>query len=566
MKTKIMIIVTLLIIIGIILSVNINDVSYVQASSDIGEEQDTYDIYYGSKRIRNLDAYVINNGVYLPCDMIGQYLYNPGIEIDEKNSSIIIYMPHQNLMLEDPIILDFVRQNMEQAVIPLRNINNQYYMPLDVLKTFFRVTYTIEDDNVYIEQANDIIKFGKINKSMVQAKPSVQDPRSEELYLNMNDTLEIIKETDHYYKAKTSDDIICFVKKGDVSLYEVDLSLVDYYNVKKRKINFEDQKINLVWEYVYRNTPAPPEDKINGIDVLSPTWFYIKDSEGNLGNKADKAYLNDVRNKGYQIWGLVTNSFNSELTHTVLNDEALTRKVIAQLLFYASLYDMDGINIDFEYVKDEDRDALTNFVGTLRYYTEIQGLNLSIDVMIPTSWTVEYDRAALSNFVDYVAVMTYDEHWSKCPTAGSVASHGWVEKAVINTLKEVPPEKLLLGIPLYTRIWKEWEENGEHKISSKSMSMEDVRNLVNEKNLYVQWLDYEKQYYIEYSENNATYKVWIEDGRSIAHRLGLAEKYDLAGTACWRKGFEDESVWDIFDDVLKNQASYSKYKDMEYMN
>ena len=98
------------------------------------------------------------------------------------------------------------------------------------------------------------------------------------------------------------------------------------------------------------------------------------------------------------------------------------------------------------------------------------------------------------------------------------------------------------------------------------MSMEDVRNLVNEKNLYVQWLDYEKQYYIEYSENNATYKVWIEDGRSIAHRLGLAEKYDLAGTACWRKGFEDESVWDIFDDVLKNQASYSKYKDMEYMN
>lgn len=565
MKTKIMIAVTLLIIIGIILSVNINGVSYVQASSEDTADE-VYDIYYKGKRIRHLDAHVINNGVYLPVDMIGEYLFNAGIGIDEKNSCITIDIAQQNLMLEDARVLDFIRQNMGQAVIPLRNIENEYYMPLDVLKTFFRVTYTIEGDDVYIEQANDIMQFAKINKSMVQVKPSVEDLRSEGLYLNVDDTLEVIKETDRYYKVKTSDGITCFVKKGDVNLFNIDLSLVDYYNTKKRKINYENQKINLVWEYVYRNTPTPPEGKINGIDVLSPTWFYIKDVEGNLGNKADKAYLNDVHNKGYQVWGLVTNSFNSELTHKVLNDEALTQKVIAQLLFYASLYDLDGINVDFESVKDEDRQALTNFVAALRYYTEMQGLNLSIDVMIPVPWTVEYDRAALSELVDFIAVMTYDEHWSKSPTAGSVASHNWVENALIKTLEEVPPQKLLLGIPLYTRLWTEYEENGEHKVQSKSMSMEDVRNLVREKNLDVRWLDVEKQYYIEYTEDNKTYKVWIEDGRSIAHRLGLAEKYDLAGTACWRKGFEDESVWDIFNEVLKNRTSYTNFNYMEYVD
>lgn len=564
MKTKIMILLTLLIIIGIILYVNIDGISYVEASADINDNEDSFYIYYEGKKVSDLEAYVINNGAYIPCDMLGSYLNNPGIEVDEKNNSIIINIGQENLILEDPIILDFIRQNMSQAVIPIKNIENQYYMPLDVLKTFFHVKYNIVGNRVYIEQANNVIKLGKINKDMVKVKPSLQDTRSEGLYLNINDSVEIIDETDHFYKIETYDGITCFVKKGDVTIHEIDLAQVDYYQIKKRKVDYKNQKINLVWEYVYKNTPAAPEEKINSIDVLSPTWFYIKDSEGNLGNKADKGYLNEVHSKGYQVWGLVTNSFNSELTHTILTDDALTKKVIAQMLFYASLYDLDGINIDFESVKDDDRQPLTNFVSMLRYYTEKQGLNLSIDVMIPTSWTVEYDRAALSNLVDYIAVMTYDEHWSKCPTAGSVASYGWVENALKKTLQEVPSDKLLLGIPLYTRLWTEWYENGEPKISSKSMSMEDVRALVNEKNLNVQWLDDGKQYYIEYAENDKTYKIWIEDGRSIAYRLGLVEQYDLAGSACWRKGFEDESVWDIFNDILKNGISSSQYKEMDY--
>lgn len=565
MKTKLMIFLMLLIIISIILTVNTNITSYVQAVSDISESEDIYYIYYEEKEAKNHNAYVINGGVYLPCNMIGTYLNNQGIEIDEKNSQIIIHLAQETIMLEEPIVLDFIKQNMEQAVIPLRVIEEEYYMPLDVLKTFFHVTYSIKDQKVYIEQANHIIQLGKINKDMIKAKPSVIDKRSKDLYFNMNDTLKIIKETEHYYKVKTSDNIYAYVKKEDITILDsIDLSQVDYYYFNRKKVDYKDQKINLVWEYVYRNTPTPPENKIEGIDVLSPTWFYIKDTEGNLGNKGDKAYLNNVHKNGYQVWGLVTNSFNSELTHTVLNDEVLTKKVVAQLLFYANLYELDGINIDFESIKDDDRQALTNFVALLRYYTKMQGLYLSIDVMIPTPWTVEYDRSALSNLVDYIAVMTYDQHWSKCPTAGSVASYDWVERAVQKTLEEVSPEKLLLGIPLYTRLWTEWEENNEHKIQSKSMSMEEVRNLIDEKNLNVQWLDKEKQYYIEYEEDNKVYKVWIEDERSIANRLGLLNQYDLAGSACWRKGFEEESVWELFDEIIKNHVPYTKYIDMEY--
>lgn len=540
--------------------IGLDGLLYAQAVSDSSDEPEAWDIYFGNKKIRGEDGYVINNGVYLPCDVIGKYIKNSAVTVDEANNKIILDVSQLNIQLGDQEVLDFIEENMQEAYIPLKNIRDELYFPLDVLKSFFHVSYELSGDNIYIEDVEGLKTMGEITTDNAQVKPSVSDDQSIDLQFKKGDIVEFIKETDHYYKVLTMNGISCFVYKNDISLFNIDLSQVDLYSFKKQKDIEYSKKINLVWEYVYKNTPAPDDEKNEAIDIISPTWFYFNDTEGNLGNKADKGYLNQVKANGYQVWGLVTNSFNGDLTNKILNDDALSKKVAAQLMFYASLYDLDGLNIDFENVKDEDRQALTNFIALLRQYTEKQGLYLSIDVMIPASWTVEYDRAALSELVDYIAVMTYDEHWSSSTVAGSVASYGWVKNAVKNTLKDVPSEKLLLGIPLYTRLWIEANE----QVSSQSLSMDQVRQLVEDKRLKTEWLDEEKQYYIEYEEDNKSYKVWIEDSRSLAHKLGLVEKYNLGGSASWRKGFEEDQVWKIFQDIVKNNQSYTLYANENY--
>jgi spore germination protein YaaH len=287
----------------------------------------------------------------------------------------------------------------------------------------------------------------------------------------------------------------------------------------------------------------------------APTWFdLIVEGDGNIENLGDKGYTEAAHAGGYMVWATITNSFSTKgstaFTTKTFNNSALLNKSVAQYIFYSCLYDVDGINIDYEDVADGDAAGLVAFTALLRNYTERQGLVLSIDTLIPRPWTIEYDRAALSKYVDYLAVMTYDEHYSSSPAAGSVASLPWVESAVKDILKDVPASKLLLGVPLYTRIWT---VDGAGKIiSNPAAKMPEVRSLLESKGLTPVWLDREKQYYAEYPDGANTARIWIEDSRSIANRLNLVSKYNLAGAACWQLRQGEDQIWDVFDGMLKN--------------
>jgi spore germination protein YaaH len=249
---------------------------------------------------------------------------------------------------------------------------------------------------------------------------------------------------------------------------------------------------------------------------------------------------------------------STAFTTKTFNNSGLLNRSVAQYIFYASLYDVDGINIDYEDVSDSDAAGLVAFTALLRNYTERQGFVLSIDTLIPRPWTAEYDRASLSKYVDYIAVMTYDEHYAGSPAAGSIASLPWVEDALKATLKDVPASKLLLGIPLYTRIWT---VDGSGKIiSNPSAKMPTVRSTLDTNGLTPVWRDKEKQYYVEYPNGSNTSKIWIEDSRSIANRLDLVKKYNLAGSACWQLSQGEEEIWDVFNGMLKNNKSLSNYE------
>lgn len=334
--------------------------------------------------------------------------------------------------------------------------------------------------------------------------------------------------------------------------------------IKEVRPPFKPQgKISLVWDHVLGD-PADlaREEPIPGLTVISPTWFAVTDGGGSVANKADWKYVQDARNKGYKVWPLVSNSFDPDMTKVFLADEAAQDRAIRQLLLFTALYDLDGINIDFENVYDDDKDRFTAFVGRLTQKLKQQGMVVSIDATVPANvpmWSNFYDREALGRIVDYFMVMTYDEHWRTSPVAGSVASVGWVERGIVNTLKYVPKEKLLMGIPFYTREWRETDlGSGRVQVRSGTLWMTDVDNRIARYKLTPRWLENAGQYYIEYAADGYRYKVWIEDARSIGLKVALANKYDLAGIAAWRKGFEKEGIWSGIQVALGQPATAAR--------
>ncbi len=398
---------------------------------------------------------------------------------------------------------------------------------------------------------------------MCRAVSSLIKGKGKPVNLSLNDTVFITGETDNYYKILAEDNHTVYLMKDYVTLPEIDLSKVDFYAPKKTKFKRNGEKINLAWEYVGQITPSAPEAKHNGLDILSPTWFkLITNGDGSVENNGDKGYTDSAHTNDYMVWSTITNNMytkdSTAFTTKIFNNSNLLNKSVAQYIFYSCLYDVDGINIDYEDVFDGDAAGLVAFTALMRNYTERQGLVLSIDTLIPRPWTQEYDQASLSKYVDYLAIMTYDEHYAGSPAAGSIASLPWVEDAVEATLEDVPASKLLLGIPLYTRIWT--VDNTGAIISNPSANMETIRNTIKSKGLTPTWLKKEKQYYIEYENDSKISKIWIEDSRSISNRLNLVSQYNLAGSACWQFNHAEDKIWDVFYDMLKNNQSMNNYQ------
>lgn len=523
-----------------------------------GAGDDSYALYYNNKILKQR-GYCINNTPYLPVSMIGVYANNPGISADLSKDQLVINLAAQNIMMADDATTNFVKTYAGNVTIPLRTIGEELYFPLNTTEQFFKLSYTVSGNSIKMRAYSGTDKIAKISRSGVQAVSSLLDGDGGTISLNQGDPVFITGETDNYYKISAEDGSTLYVMKDDVTISEIDLSKIDFYAPKKTKFKRGNEKISLAWDYVGMVTPTAPAVKYNGLDILSPTWFdLITDGDGSVENNADKGYTDSAHSSGYMVWATITNNMSTDFTTKTFNNSGLLNRSVAQYLFYACLYDADGINIDYEGVADGDAAGLVAFTALLRNYTEKQGLVLSIDTLIPRPWTAEYDRASLAKYVDYLALMTYDEHYAGSPAAGSVASLPWVEDALKTTLKDVPASKLLLGIPLYTRIWT--VDGAGRIISNPSAKMPTVRTTVESNQLTPIWLNEEKQYYVEYPSGTNTSRIWIEDSRSVANRLNLVSKYNLAGSACWQLRQGEDQIWDVFYGMLKKNKPMSSYE------
>lgn len=297
------------------------------------------------------------------------------------------------------------------------------------------------------------------------------------------------------------------------------------------------------------------QPRLPGVNVLSPSWFIIANEKGKIKDKKGNASLDYVRlahERGYQVWALITNDFNLDMTKKLLASPMGRANAVREMKSLAKKYQLDGINIDFENIHPEDKDRLTDFVGEISRALQAEGLTVSMDITIPSSsgmWSRCYDRRALAEQVDYLMLMAYDEHSAASTVSGSVASLGWVEKGITATIAEgVPPRKLLLGMPLYMRIWQEDIRTGKAK--GKTLSMSQAEQMIADRGLVPLWLPEAGQYYFEYAEGKSRYRVWQENRRSLALKASLVSRYDLAGGAYWRSTLETPDVWETLAQVM----------------
>ncbi|MBN2897182.1 MAG: hypothetical protein JXO44_00295 [Clostridia bacterium] len=334
-----------------------------------------------------------------------------------------------------------------------------------------------------------------------------------------------------------------------------------YESILEPKLAFEysDEPINLTWEAVYSKNPNVDNIPVMpGLNVVSPTWMHLEDEAGTINKKLiSTGYTKWAHGRGYEVWPLISNEFKPERTSAFLSS-ASARKIFIDDLLQTSLeYGFDGINIDFENVAVEDKEALSHFVAELSQTLRQHHITVSMDVTVmggSDNWSKCYDRAVLGRYVDYLMVMAYDQYWAASPISGPVAAYDWVASKTDEILEIVPAHKVVLGMPTYMRIWREipsQEKANTMVTNSETLSMNRLSKLMEETDYNLIWDGIGQHYYIGYIEENVLTKIWVENGDSIRSKTAYARRSGLAGVATWRRGFETQDIWGIIEEELK---------------
>ena len=438
--------------------------------------------------------------------------------------------------------------------IPARYEGEMLYLAIDYVKLYTNFSYEgfAEPDRLQIYTQWDERQVAEIKKNTaVRILGGVKSEILEDV--KAGDKVTVLEQMETWSKVKTGDSVIGYVENKRLTNIRTELPIpvTDYKEPEYTSLT-RDYKINLGWHVVAgeagNDTLSAVTANTKGLNVISPTWFKLSDNEGNFTSFASASYVEQAHNMGMEVWGLVENiEYKDSLDmYAILSSTTIRTKLIEGLVNAALSCGMDGINVDFEQISADCGEHFIQFIRELSIPCRQNGLVLSIDNYVPMGGTNHYDREEQGIVADYVIIMGYDEHYAGSKEAGSVASIDFVEKGISQTVAEVPASKVINAIPFYTRIW----ETSDEGVSSQAVGMEMADEYVRAHNIPVEWNDETCQNYGEYTQDGVLYQVWLEDDSSIEVKLSIMDKYQLAGVASWRLGFEKPEIWDVIEAYL----------------
>lgn len=488
---------------------------------------------------------------YITYDTVSDYFIYTRLYVNEVENTIRYVLPDRILSynIGESSYMDGDEENICDYQIAFYD-GDRLYIAVDFIRLFTIFDYETfrEPNRIQIYTSYAERQTAEVTKdTQVRYQGGIKSEILKEVA--EGEQLIILEQMETWSKVKTTDGFIGYVENkrlgGIESMTPSFVKNSSMYGELEFTNISKDYKINMGWHQVSGSggnaTLAEVTAKTKGLNTISPTWFHLTGNEGNIVSYASQDYVNSAHAMGLEVWALADDFTEDVDRYAIFSSSAARANLIRNLMNQVTNYGIDGLNIDFEKIDEATGKHFVEFIRELSVECRKNGIVLSVDNYPVSGGAIWYNRREQGVYADYVIVMGYDEHWSTSATAGSVASIDYVEKGIAETLEYVPAEKLINGIPLYTRIWK----TTGTEVTSESVGMQAAANFIADNSIQTQWLDTECQYYGEIQKDDVLYQVWLEDYESVKVKLNVMKTYDLAGVAEWKLGLETADVWDL---------------------
>ena len=542
--------------------------------------KEQYDMkkYYGIEKDGQVGITVDNKVVEAEGKLAGGKVYVAYNIVRDYINSRFYWDPNENVLLymlpEDMISVDvgskdysISKKKKSEDYVILKTEGNTAYIALDFVQQYTNIDYEVSNnpDHVMIRT-----KWGKTDvatvkkNTQVRYQGGVKSPVLAEL--KKKDEVTVVESEQNWKKVRTADGVIGYVKNKTLKNEEKKnitrkFEEQDYSNISK------DYTINMTWHNVTNqdanNAVAQRIAQTKGLTTLAPTWIHVADTNGNISSIASADYVSYAHKQNVEVWMTVRDfdgGISSEKeSYELLSYTSRRETLITQLIAEALRVGVDGINVDFEKISDKCGEHYIEFIRELSVKCRQNGLVLSVDNYVPKSFNTQYDRKEQGIVADYVVIMGYDEYYAGSPEAGPVSSYNYVKEGITETLKEVPAEKVISGIPFFTRLWKETPKTEEElksdkgtnaeqysaTVESDAYGMDNAQAVVKQAGVDTTWDKKAGQNYATWEADGSKYEIWLEDSKSIEEKLKLMKKYKLAGTAEWSLGQESSDIWNL---------------------
>lgn len=487
----------------------------------------------------------------------------------DPNESVLLYtLPDGNVSVEvgsSEYTEITEKKNTDYTI--LRTEGRTAYIALPFIQEYTNMEYEVYDnpDRAVITSEWGEIQTAEIKRdTQVRYQGGVKSPILTEI--SKGSKVVVLDDENDWMKVGTEDGFVGYVKTNALRDAATETTSREFEEPVYTNIS-KDYTINMAWHNV-SNSDANSYiletiAGTKGLTTIAPTWFSLSDTEGNVSSLADSDYVNYAHQSNLEVWAVLRdfhggiNSYDE--TYEVLSYTSKRTKVINQVIAEAIETGIDGINLDFELISTECGQHYIQFVRELSVKCRQNGLVLSVDNYVPQPYNEHYDIEEQGAVADYVVIMGYDEHTEGSYEAGSVASIGYLKNGITDALESVPAEKLIAGVPFFTRLWFETPKTEEEladeagteaasypdKVTSTAYSMDEAAQVVKNAGAEAQWDKETMQNYAEWDADGGTYKIWLEDEQSLEEKLKVIKSNNLAGVAEWSLGMEDSGVWDL---------------------
>ena len=541
----------LIIIIAIIL---IGTIAYNISNNIIVDKNKSINLVINNKNVTsNLKKEIIieNDNIYISKQDLGNF-FDKYIYEDTENNNIVTTYNNKiaSISLEKNKIN--INGSTKNTYAHAENKEGIIYVPITELEDVYgiEIKYLPDSKVLTIDSTSKEQKKGIITKN-VSVKSSTKFISKTIDKVKKGSYVIVVSEDKGYTKIRTENGKVGYVKTNKVANTVV-------VREEMQETKQIEGKVNMVWDYYSEVTSAPDRTGVtmDGVNVVSPAFFHLNTSgelTENVGTQG-QAYIDWAHSNGYKVWPMVQNAGNGMLnvTSNIMNDYNKRQKLINQIVNYCVKYKLDGINIDFENMKKEDKDMYSRFIIELTPRLKDMGIVVSVDVTAPDgseTWSLCFDRNVIGDVADYIIFMAYDQYGTSSNKSGTTAGYDWVNLSLNKFLKteEIESNKIILAIPLYTRLWT--EDSSGKVIKQSTVSMKNIDSIL-PSGVNKQWDDNLKQYYVEYQDGQYTKKMWIEDEKSLKEKINLINSNNLGGVASWEKGMETDNFWTFLKENL----------------